>query len=49
MVDKLPFAGTSAAIKAGDKGERYQKMDSLVPGFGVRVTDKSKTFILRTR
>jgi len=38
------------SLKAAPKGERYQIMDALVPGFGVRVTDKGiKTYILQTR
>jgi hypothetical protein len=38
------------ALKAAPKGERYQVMDGLVPGFGVRVTDKcARTYILQTR
>jgi len=40
MVAKLPLATT---------GQQYQRMDSQVPGFGIRVTDKSRTYILRTR
>jgi hypothetical protein len=28
------------SLKPAAKGNRYQVMDSLVPGFGVRVTDK---------
>jgi hypothetical protein len=36
------------SFKAAAKGD--QVMDSLVPGFGVRVTDKGvKTYILQTR
>jgi len=38
------------SLKAAPKASRYQIMDTLVPGFGVRVTDKgSKTFIFQTR
>jgi integrase len=38
------------SLKAADKGKRYQVMDSLVPGFGVRITDKGvKTFIFQAR
>src|ERR1700758_903584 len=38
------------SLKAADKGTRYQVMDSLVPGFGVRVTDKgAKTYIFQAR
>jgi integrase len=38
------------SLKAAPKGERYQVMDSVVPGFGVRVTDKGvRTYILQTR
>jgi integrase len=36
-------------IKLAKPGQRFQVMDSVVPGFGVRVSDKSKTYILRTR
>jgi integrase len=37
-------------LKAAPKGKRYQVMDSLVPGFGVRVTDKGvKTYIFQAR
>jgi integrase len=36
-------------IKLAKLGRRFQVMDSVVPGFGVRVSDKSKTYILRTR
>lgn len=36
--------------KPAKKGTRYQVMDSLVPGFGVRVTDKGAcTYIFRKR
>jgi integrase len=38
------------ALKRARKGERYELLDTLVPGFGVRVTDKGqRTFILKTR
>jgi integrase len=38
------------SLKAAPKGTRKQYMDALVPGFGVRVTDKGvKTYILQTR
>jgi integrase len=38
------------SLKAAPKGKRYQVMDALVPGFGVRVTDKGvKTYILQSR
>ena len=38
------------SIKAAPKGTRQQYMDALVPGFGVRVTDKGvKTYILQAR
>jgi integrase len=38
------------SLKAADKGKRYQVMDALVPGFGVRVTDKGvKTYIFQAR
>ena len=36
-----------AGLKLAKAGQRYQVMDAVVPGFGVRVSDKSKTFILR--
>lgn len=37
-------------LKPAKPGQRYQVMDALVPGFGVRVTDAGHcTFILRTR
>ncbi|KZD23952.1 hypothetical protein A4A58_25505 [Tardiphaga robiniae] len=39
-----------AGLKPALLGQRYQVMDALVPGFGVRVTDSgNRTFILRTR
>ncbi len=38
------------SLKPAPRGQRYQVMDTLVPGFGVRVTDTGvRTFILRTR
>src|SRR3954453_22804714 len=38
------------SIKAAPKGKRSQTMDSLVPGFGVRVTDTgAKTYIFQAR
>jgi len=38
------------ALKAARKGHRYDVMDSVVPGFGVRVTDKGqRTFVLVAR
>jgi integrase len=38
------------SLKAADKGQRYQVMDTIVPGFGVRVTDKGvKTYIFQAR
>jgi integrase len=38
------------SLKAAPKGERYQVMDALVPGFGVRVTDGGvKTYIMQAR
>lgn len=41
---------TLKALKPAPPGERYDLMDSVVPGFGVRVTDKGRrTFILVTR
>lgn len=39
-----------SGLKAAPAGQRYQVMDTEVPGFGVRVTDTGhRTFILRTR
>jgi integrase len=38
------------SLKPARAGDRYELLDSLVPGFGVRVTDKGqRTFILKTR
>jgi Arm DNA-binding domain len=38
------------SLKAARAGDRYELLDQLVPGFGVRVTDKGpRTFILKTR
>jgi hypothetical protein len=38
------------SLKAAPKGKRSQTMDRLVPGFGVRVTDKGvKTYIFQAR
>jgi integrase len=38
------------SLKAAPKGKRYQLMDTLVPGFGVRVTDTGvRTYIMQTR
>jgi integrase len=38
------------SLKPAADGQRYQVMDSEVPGFGVRVTDRGvRTFIYRTR
>lgn len=38
------------ALKPAKKGTRYDLMDSIVPGFGVRVTEKGKrTYILVAR
>jgi hypothetical protein len=37
-------------LPAAEPGQRYQRMDALVPGFGVRVTENgTKSFIYRTR
>ncbi len=37
-------------LKPAKRGQRYQVMDAMVPGFGIRVTETgSRTFILRTR
>jgi integrase len=39
-----------SGLKPAPEGQRYQVMDALVPGFGIRVTDTgNRTFILRTR
>jgi integrase len=39
-----------SGLKPAKPGQRYQVMDAMVPGFGVRVTESgSRTFILRTR
>jgi integrase len=39
-----------AALKPAPEGKRYQVMDAVVPGFGVRVTDGGeKSFVLYTR
>jgi hypothetical protein len=42
------------SLKAAPKGTRTPFMDALVPGFGVRVTDKGvrtyiRTYIMQTR
>src|SRR5215510_6984600 len=38
------------SLKPAHAGKRYQLMDEMVPGFGIRVTDTGqRTFILRTR
>ena len=38
------------SLKAAPKGKRYQVMDGIVPGFGVRVTDSEVgTYILQAR
>jgi integrase len=38
------------ALKAASAGKRYEVMDAIVPGLGVRVTERgTKTFILVTR
>jgi integrase len=38
------------ALKPAPAGKRYEKMDSIVPGLSVRVTDKGqRTFVLRCR
>lgn len=36
-------------LKPAAKGQRYQVMDAVVAGFGVRVTENSATYILRVR
>jgi integrase len=39
-----------AALKPAEAGKRYQLMDAIVPGFGVRVTDRgARSFVLYTR
>jgi integrase len=39
-----------AALKPAQGGRRYQVMDAIVPGFGVRVTDRgARSFVLYTR
>jgi integrase len=38
-----------AGLKLAKPGKRYQVMDAAVAGFGIRISDKSKTYILRTR
>jgi integrase len=41
---------TIKTLKAAQPGQRYDVMDALTPGLGVRVTDKGKrTFVLVTR
>lgn len=41
---------TLKALKPAAKGQRYEVMDAVVPGFGARVTDKGqRTFILVAR
>lgn len=38
------------SLKAAEKGKRYQVMDTMVPGFGMRVTDNGvKTYIFQAR
>jgi integrase len=38
------------SLKPADSGKRYEIMDGIVPGFGIRVTEKAaKTFILVAR
>lgn len=38
------------SLKAAESGSRYEIMDALVPGLGIRVTDKGvRTFMLRAR
>ena len=38
------------SLKAAPRGKRYEVMDSVVPGLGIRLTDKgAKTFILIAR
>jgi integrase len=38
-----------AGLKLAKPGQRYQVMDAAVAGFGVRIGENTKTFILRTR
>jgi integrase len=41
---------TLKALKPADAGKRYEVMDAIVPGLGVRVTERAtKTFMLVTR
>jgi integrase len=50
MANKLLTDRKVKSLKAAPKGTRHQVMDALVPGFGVRVTDRGvKTYILQTR
>jgi hypothetical protein len=38
------------SLKAAPRGKRYEVMDSVVPGLGIRLTDKgAKTFVLIAR
>ena len=49
-VELTPTKVAGLKRKPAMPGQRYQVMDTLVPGFGVRVTDKgNRTFIFRTR
>jgi hypothetical protein len=46
----LRSPGRIEALKAAPPGERYTLYDALIPGFGVRVTDKgAKSFIVYRR
>src|SRR5215207_3973381 len=57
MARKLLTDRALKALKAAPPGKRIDHMDALVPGFGVRVTDRAdekgraaqRTFILLTR
>lgn len=57
MAKKVLTHRTLAALKPAPAGKRYEVMDAVVPGFGVRVTDKAdgrgkaaqRTFILIAR
>ncbi len=51
MAEKLNFTDTRLkALVVAPKGQRYEVMDGLQPGLGVRVTDSGhKSFFIRTR
>ena len=49
MAKRLTEPGL-AALKRAKPGQRYDVMDKLVPGFGVRVTDSGhRSFMLIAR